>query len=70
MVSVIINTINENPEKLKKAIDSYASQDTEIIISTVKGDPSLKYGYKTVVSEKGIYKQLNNAVKEITGDYF
>lgn len=70
MVTIIINTINENPELLKKAIESYALQDTEIIISTIQGDPSLKLGYKTVISEKGIYKQLNNAAKEITGKYF
>ncbi len=70
MVSVIINTINENSESLKKAVESYACQDTEIIISTIKGDSSIKLGYKTVISEKGIYKQLNNAIKEITGEYF
>jgi len=70
MVTVIINTINENPESLKKAIASYACQETEIIISTVRGDPSLKWGYKKVISERGIYKQLNNAVKKITGEYF
>ena len=40
MVSVIMNTINEKPELLNRAIDSYISQpNCELIISTITGDP-------------------------------
>lgn len=42
MVSVIMNTINEKPELLKRAIDSYLMQkNCELILSTVEDDPSI-----------------------------
>jgi len=82
MVSVIINTVNEKPEILKRAIESYVNQkvNTQIIISTIEGDPSLKIeGVEFAVmskkdhpgkSPKGSFMQLNNALPLIKGDWF
>lgn len=45
MVTVIINTYNEDPKVLQRAIESYRNQDykggIQIIISTVEGDPCI-----------------------------
>lgn len=44
MVTVIINTYNEDPDVLKRAIDSYRNQTykgIQIIIATVEGDPCI-----------------------------
>lgn len=44
-VSVVMNTLNEKPEYLIKAIESYLNQvgvEVELIVSTVKGDKSVK----------------------------
>lgn len=42
--AVIINTFSENPNVLKRAVDSYRNQTTpvQIIISTVEGDVSIE----------------------------
>jgi len=77
-VTVIINTVNENPRYLLEAIKSYESQVgvlVQIIISTIVGDPSVKVagerGHKIVVSPKpGIYPQLNTAIKHIKADWY
>lgn len=44
MVTVIINTYKENPQVLKRAVDSYRNQtykEIQIIIATVEGDPCI-----------------------------
>lgn len=44
MVSVIMNTINEDPKLLIRAVDSYLIQkNCELIISTVEEDPSISF---------------------------
>lgn len=77
--TVIINTYKENPDYLRLAIESYLQQtdiEMQIIISSVKGDTSLRiareyYNIDLCISpEPGIYEQLNNAVKKIKGDWF
>jgi hypothetical protein len=76
LVTVIINTYNENPKILKQAVESYEKQEgvkMQIIISTVQGDPSMIYGNKhtLICSDKpGIYEQLNNACDFIKGSWF
>jgi hypothetical protein len=82
-VSVIINTINENPLVLKKAVDSYLKQygvKVQLIISTIEGDPSLSLkGVDFAMlkkedhvgrSPRGSFQQLNNTLPLIKGDYF
>lgn len=73
-----MNTYLENQAWLKAAILSYKTQqdvDVELIVSAVKGDPNIalieKVGVsKLVLNEKpGIYTQLNEATKHITGDF-
>jgi len=71
--TVIINTVNEVPERLQAAIHSYKTQvgaDVHILISTVEGDPSSELPHEIVISPKGIYQQLNNAVKHIYTDWW
>jgi hypothetical protein len=78
LVSIIINTVNEDPALLEKAISSYENQvgvRTQIIISTISGDPSLaiaiNHGLEVSISpQKGIYEQLNYATKFIKGAWF
>lgn len=76
-VTVLINTINEEPERLENAILSYKNQDVDvqILISTVKDDVSIgigeRLGCDVVINPgKGIYEQLNNAVNHIKGDWW
>jgi len=77
-VSVVINTLNENPKYLYEAIRSCVKQngaDVQVILSTVKGDPCLAMGkrfeLKVVENDhSGIYYQLNNALPFVTGDWF
>ena len=76
--TVIINTINETPERLMLAINSYKNQvgvSLQIIISTIEEDTSIKIakqmGCDVVINpEKGIYKQLNNAINYIKYDWW
>ena len=69
-VSVIMNTWNENPQWLKEAAESYLQQKNiiiQLIVSTVKGDPSISLlkNYSHIefcINEKpDIYSQLNKA---------
>jgi len=76
--TVIINTIKETPERLMLAINSYKNQvgvSLQIIISTIEEDTSIKIakqmGCDVVINpEKGIYKQLNNAINYIKYDWW
>ena len=79
-VSIIINSYNDNQLFLSQAIKSYLNQrkvDLQLIISTVKKDPSIITAEKinknidVVINEKaGIYSQLNYALNYIDGDWF
>lgn len=78
-VTVLINTINEVPERLIATINSFKIQQKyfklQILISTISNDVSINIANKmncdVVVSDKkGIYEQLNNAVKYIKGDWW
>lgn len=77
-VTVLINTINEKSERLEKAIESYLNQDgveVEILISTIVDDVSIeignRMGCKVIINgRKGIYEQLNNAVKFIDTEWW
>lgn len=76
--TVIINTVNEVPERLEAAFNNYLYQTLDVgihyILSTVEGDPSIEYnkkfGFEVVTSPKGIYSQLNNAVKHVETDWW
>lgn len=76
-VSVIINTVNEKPEILLAAINSYLNQQkvkVQVILSTIEGDPSLVLGKKlgltlSISPQKGIYEQLNYALQYVYGDW-
>jgi len=80
MVSVILNSYNDNQDQLREAILGYQTQainmKVEIILSTVVEDPSIKTGHEMgvdvihAVDTPGIYKQLNSAIKEASGDWF
>jgi len=80
MVSVIINTVNEKPEILKRAVDSYLNQGAQVIISTIENDVSLNMkGVDFAVMSKeehpgkspqGSFMQLNNALPLIRGEWF
>lgn len=82
-VTVIMNTVNEQPEVLKKAIDSYLNQEqvtVQLILSTVEGDPCIGQ-YEGVTysilpksqhsgkSPRGAYEQINHALKLFEGDW-
>ena len=77
-VSIVINSLNNDPEILRAAIRSYLAQqgvEVQIIVSTVEGDSAIEIakelGCILVVSKKAsIYGQLNAGIKEVTGDYF
>lgn len=76
--TVIINTVNEVPERLFAAINSYKAQkyvNLQIMVSTIEGDPSIAMAEQLKVEcvinpEKGIYQQLNNAMQYIRGDWW
>jgi len=77
-VSVIMNTVGEDPDVLRTAIKSYLKQNNthvQLIISTIEDDPSIPIAdeYRLAISaspEKGIYEQLNHALQYIKGDWF
>lgn len=77
-ISVVMNTYNGNQNWLFEAVNSYLKQRSvrlQLIISTVKGDPSLEtlkgFPVDFVISEKPcIYAQLNKALKAIKGDWY
>jgi glycosyltransferase involved in cell wall biosynthesis len=79
--TVIINTYNEDKNILQRAVQSYIDQCHQLIISTVEGDPSIKYikGVDWAILPKakhagkspfGSFQQINNALPLVTGDYF
>lgn len=78
-VSVVMNSYRENEQYFNQAVLSYLNQkgvEVELIVSTVQGDPCIEWSkklgvHKIVVNKKpGIYQQLNNALKHMTGDWF
>lgn len=83
-VSVIMNSLNENEEYFDTAVRSILNNDINIhlILSTIEGDPSLKYidkfaGDIDIVTctphaknVQGSFRQLNNALPLIKNDYF
>ena len=80
-VSVIVNTYNEDPKVLLRAIDSYKKQCYQVIVSTVEGDSSLSYLQNVQFavlpkdkhvgkSPKGSFQQINNALPLLDCDYF
>ena len=77
-VTVIMNTVGEDPEVLRTAIKSYLNQNNvqvQLIISTIAGDPSLLLADElrldvSVSPNKGIYEQLNYALQYVEGDWF
>lgn len=77
--TVIMNIRDDKPEHFTKAINSYISQNCDIVISTVEGDPCINIlkGLKIVTlknpperSPVGAYLQLNNALKEINNEWW
>lgn len=77
-VTVIMNTYRDNPQHLDDALRSYIVQEkveTQVVLSIVKGDDKAKeIGVKLadVVVENddpGIFTQINNAIKEVKGDW-
>ena len=75
--TVIINTYRESIKLLSETIMGYEAQegvDLQILVSTVSGDPSIPIaihrGHDVAISpEPGIYSQLNNSLKYVTGDW-
>lgn len=79
MISVIMNTYNENPKFLKQAIKSILFQkdvDIHLILSTVENDISIKNHKDNnnidfcISPQPGIYNQINNAISKIQGEWF
>lgn len=82
-VSVIMNTVKEDPLVLQRAINSYLNQQgvtVQLIISTVEGDACINQfeGVEYSVlpksqhsgkSPRGAYEQINHALKMIKGDW-
>jgi len=76
--TVIINTKKEKIKYLRAAIESYKNQiniDVQIIVSTIKDDPSIKIAEKyecdvCINDNYGIYYQLNNAIKLVKNDWY
>ena len=77
--SIIINTYNGNQEWLNEAVESCLGQknvNIQLIVSTVKGDPSIRLLKKyskidfCINDRPGIYLQLNNALKFIKNEWF
>jgi len=74
-----MNIRDEKPEHFMAAVESYAKQNCEIIVSTVPNDLCIKMlrGVKIVTldnaperSPLGAYLQLNNALKHINTDWW
>ena len=78
LITVIINTVNERPERLRKTIQSFKNQievDVHILVSTVEDDISIGIAKDmgcdhVICPDKGIYQQLNHAIKYIKGDWW
>ena len=78
-VSVVMNCLQNQPDWLVVAVDSLLDNrdtvDLQLIISTVRGDPSIALakarGLEFVTTYRpSIYRQLNAALPLVTGDYF
>lgn len=80
-VSVVINTVDEQPKILIECIQSYQHQigvEVEILISTIKDDPSIKTAQLLGIPQeniiinpvKGIHAQYNYATQFISHDWF
>lgn len=72
MTTVIINTYNENPEVLKRAVDSYRNQtynDVQIIIATVEGDPSIEWVQKNTDCDVAVLPLKFHPGKSPAGAY-
>ena len=77
--TVIMNIRDEQPQHFMKAVESYASQNCDIVISTVENDPCIEAlkGLKIVKlknpperSPIGAYLQLNNALEHINNNWW
>lgn len=75
--SVVINTLRDNQQHLQESVEAVLNQknvEIQLLLSTVKGDPSLKtlkeYPVEFVINDRpGIYYQLNNALKRVKHDW-
>jgi len=80
MVTIIMNSYNDNQDQLREAICGYQNQKipcpVEIILSTVANDTSIDTAISmgiekiSISPEKGIFKQLNHAIKFADGHWF
>ena len=76
--SIVINTLNGNQKHLVEAVKSCLNQNgvnIQLIVSTVKGDPSIKTlkGYKidlVINNRPGIYYQLNNGLRKVKHEWW
>ena len=77
--TVIMNIRDEKPQHFMAAVESYAKQNCDIVISTVEGDPCINRlrGLKIVTLDNppkrspiGAYLQLNNALEHIDNEYW
>ena len=79
MVTVIMNSYNDDQKQLVEAVIGYQTQsirEMELIISTVANDPSIQTAIDlgiekiSISPQRGIYKQLNHALQFAKGDWF
>jgi len=78
LISIIMNTYNDQENHLRKAIEGYQNQKIpcELIISTIYDDPAIKtateMGVKKIIFNKnsGICNQLNKALENVEGQWF
>jgi len=77
LVTVVMNTLDDDPRDFRAALDSCLSQmgvDVWLIVSTVEGDPSvdvaLAAGAEVVVGLAGGCAQINRALHLVRGDWF
>ncbi len=78
LVSIVINSYQNDPSHLKAALRSYLRQQdvkVQLIVSTVRGDSAVKIcrrmKIRFVKNEKpGLYSQLNAALPLVKGEWF
>ena len=80
MVTIIMNSYNDNQDQLKEAITGYQTQaigcGIDFILSTVDNDPSIETAIAmdiekiSISPERGIFKQLNHALQFAEGNWF
>jgi len=76
-VSVIMNSYNESEELFKRSVENILKNknvNVELIVSTVDGDRCLDWITDQRIkvaklAKPGIFEQINNATKFITGDF-